>query len=92
MVQLGQYEYINGAMDLIKMTVWLKDRGYASYALWGQRRLLRLDGLSTDAMRRVSDKVAQCNILFARAKDRCVSRALTSYVGNTTLFPSRCFH
>ena len=94
LVQLGQYEYITGAIDLIEITVWLKQRGYASYLLFGHRELLRLDGLSTDAIKRVGNKIAQLNVLFARTrtKDRCVSRALASYVGKTALFPYKCFH
>ena len=92
LVHLGQYEYIRGAIDLIEITSWLKQRGYASYVLWGHRKLLRLDGLSTDAIKQVGAKIAQLNILFARIKDRCVAKALVTYVGETTLFPYKCFH
>ena len=83
--------YIDGAMSLVEITEWLKERRYMSYVMWGPRNVLRLDGLSRDGIEGVSCKLAQVNVLFARMKDRCVSRALASYVGKPNLFPFKCF-
>ena len=91
LVQLGQYEYIDGAISLVEITEWLKERGYTSYVMWSPRNVLRLDGLSREGIERVSGKLAQVNVLFARMKDRCVSRALASYAGKPNLFPFKCF-